>query len=1134
MGRKKESTAEASPYADALRELSARHEQLIIELSLLKRLDELEPLREEPHALCGEMARTIASVLRADNCSIMLLDAEARCMEIQGAASSFEEHPHENPAGVCFSMGEGIAGHVAQTGKAVVADDVQDHPEFNPLPGSPTPIRSLLCFPLIAQGKMLGVVNVSAVTPGYFTDVTKQVLELAAERMGRLLLMQQFHQRLSQSELQFRLVEENAGDGILVFDLTGKVIHANSAVQSITGLSNDLLISGQTSWESGIRGEDRERFRLLLNLSNSGTRVGPVSFSYMGASGETHYLEQIMAPVWMPSGVIWGTVATIRDVTGRKDAEKALRQTQERLDFALDAANVGLWDYNIPSGKLEHNEKMAEMLGYRTERTHLMIQEYLDLLHPDDRRSLQEQVQMHQLGETPLFQAEYRLQALDGQCKWIWSMGRVVEWNKQNQPVRMMGVQLNITERKQILDALQASEAKFRAWAESTTAAMMIYRGLQTLYVNPAAEAITGYSKDELLKMSFLDFMHPEDRELVREHSLARLRGQELPRRYEVRIVDKTGRIKWLDFTAAPLLYEGQLVSLGTAFDLTKRKTMEETLRQSEERYRLLVENSPEMIARVDLEWRYIFVNRAFMETLEIPEKDIIGATTDKIKPIIHPKDAAHFWENCRTTMETGETRLCDVRYRRPDGSWSWMSHLSYRWHQPDGSAGGIEAIGRDITQQKEAENDLRNREAILEAVAYAATQFLRTEQWEEHVPEVLHRLGEAAQVSRVYIYSNLPDAPPRDFAEQNYEWIDPNIPLEASALEAQKAFFHSRSFERWGKLLESGQTVSGNVQDFPPAERETLECAGVHSLAAVPIFAGNNWWGIIGFDDCRKERSWSHAELEALKAASGTLGAALERDRAEEIIAEQQLKMAAASRLTALGVLASGVAHEINNPLAIISLGAEQLDLLSQETAPDISRINTAVGKIRKNISRIERIIRGLRTLSQDGSKEPFQRKNAGELIREVTELCQSRFQSHKVDIQIEEVPAGLEVECRPVLIAQVLMNLFTNTFDAVEHLTERWVRVECHESEEWVVFGVTDSGRGIPVGLHEQIFDPFFTSKAVGKGTGLGLSISKVIVESHHGKLFLDAESPNTRFVMTLPKQQPASGMSGDMYGI
>ena len=142
---------------------------------------------------------------------------------------------------------------------------------------------------------------------------------------------------------------------------------------------------------------------------------------------------------------------------------------------------------------------------------------------------------------------------------------------------------------------------------------------------------------------------------------------------------------------------------------------------------------------------------------------------------------------------------------------------------------------------------------------------------------------------------------------------------------------------------------------------------------------------------------------------------------------------------------------------------------------------------------------------------------------MSEVTELCVSRFNSHGVRLTVEHQAGDAEVECRSTLLSQVLMNLLSNAYDAVEGQKAPWVRVCCTDLGDFVEVAVSDSGPGIPAELRERILEPFFTTKDVGKGTGLGLSISKAIVESHQGELYLDSGHPQTRFVVRLPKQQP-----------
>ena len=188
-------------------------------------------------------------------------------------------------------------------------------------------------------------------------------------------------------------------------------------------------------------------------------------------------------------------------------------------------------------------------------------------------------------------------------------------------------------------------------------------------------------------------------------------------------------------------------------------------------------------------------------------------------------------------------------------------------------------AVLRNITRQKQAEEALRRRDQTLQAVSFAAEQFLKSETWDQNIQEVLAKLGEATQVCRVYVCENITEQGLL-YDVLQYVWVNQEALAGAEGNAPAKEALAENGYQRWFELLRQGQPVFGLVREFPATEQASLAREQVLSLAIVPVFVAQKWWGYIGFDECRTEREWSSAEIDALRAAAGTLGAAIERSQ--------------------------------------------------------------------------------------------------------------------------------------------------------------------------------------------------------------------------------------------------------------
>lgn len=261
-----------------------------------------------------------------------------------------------------------------------------------------------------------------------------------------------------------------------------------------------------------------------------------------------------------------------------------------------------------------------------------------------------------------------------------------------------------------------------------------------------------------------------------------------------------------------------------------------------------------------------------------------------------------------------------------------------------------------------------------------------------------------------------------------------------------------------------------------------------------------------------------------SIAIACYAIGAAYERSRkqAERRLLELSQTIAAQSKLSSLGEMASGVAHEINNPLAIVSVKAAHALRRLQEGGAPAAELQADLEKIIQTSERIARIVRGLRTFSRSADNDPMSLASLPLVIEEALDMCSERFRHHAIELRVANIP-DLTLLCRPSQIAQVIVNLLNNAFDAVEALPEKWAELgfEIDSDTSRVRISVTDSGSGIPEEIARKMMQPFFTTKAVGRGTGLGLSISQSLVAGHGGTLVYTLAGGHTRFTFDIAYQ-------------
>jgi phosphoglycerate-specific signal transduction histidine kinase len=275
--------------------------------------------------------------------------------------------------------------------------------------------------------------------------------------------------------------------------------------------------------------------------------------------------------------------------------------------------------------------------------------------------------------------------------------------------------------------------------------------------------------------------------------------------------------------------------------------------------------------------------------------------------------------------------------------------------------------------------------------------------------------------------------------------------------------------------------------------------------------------------------RQLTQEQKDAMKVLAKHVIAQMELERSNknlkdslEKISSQKEELIQSSKMKTLGVMAGGIAHEINNPLGIIGLYSKHIKQSLVKGKFNEEKILEACTEIDDTVIRIAEIVKALQNISRESSIDTAKNVNLKQTIDGVLMLCNEKIKSSGIELKSDLENMDSAVFFDSGQLAQVFINLISNSVDAVEGQKDKWIRLLVTEDDKFMKVSCLDSGDGIDRNDAQSIMDPFFTTKEPGKGTGLGLSISQKIMSQGNGSLTYDQDSLNTKFDVLIPKVQ------------
>lgn len=456
---------------------------------------------------------------------------------------------------------------------------------------------------------------------------------------------------------------------------------------------------------------------------------------------------------------------------------------------------------------------------------------------------------------------------------------------------------LLLRQRRQLAARVQTRTAElederelFRALSDNAAAGIFILRGDRFIAVNPTMARIIGVSEAELQSRPFYEFVHPEYRAMVAQRARDRLAGKEVPSHYEMKVLTAEGETRWIELSAERAHLRDGVATIGTLYDLTERKLLEEQLRTNEAKYRNLVEHVNDIIYTLTPDGILDYVSPNWTEILGHPVDQVLGRP---IVSFLHPDDVPACQGFQQQVFAAGR-KDAGVEYRIRD------YHGEWRWHTTNGApvideAGRVTAfvgIAHDTTTRHLLEDELQFRARFNELLARLSSDFVvaDVDTIDNVIDNALTAIGEFFAVDRSYLFHLDDDG---NSMRNTHEWCAPGV---ASVIRDSQNV-DLTAFPWWQEQMramlgEQRNLVIPDVEALPESaapERERLRREGVQSMYCVPVSNGIRVTGFLGFDSLRR-REWRGDQADLLTVLGNLFSEALQKNLLEQRLRELSL----------------------------------------------------------------------------------------------------------------------------------------------------------------------------------------------------------------------------------------------------
>ncbi|MHA1323645.1 MAG: PAS domain S-box protein [Candidatus Helarchaeota archaeon] len=896
----------------------------------------------------------------------------------------------------------------------------------------------------------------------FFKDETGSMKAIAISR--DITERKEWEEALRKSEEKYRQIVENVSEGIWILDAEDKTTYVNQQMMNILEFQNPNEVLNRPVL-SLLGDTHKQIIKGYLDRRRQGIRES-IDFEMITSKGKNLFLRINSSPIFDDEGNYKGAVSLISDVTQQKLAERQLKESEEHFKLIAEQSLMGI--IIMQNGVIKYaNEATVKILEYDVEELlEWQPHGFQRLIHPEDSKLFLDQEQSENLKTVGMTEHySYRIKTKFGKIKWISHYSKRIRY--QGKLADLITI-LDITEQRIAEEKLRESEAQFKLIAEQSLMGIAILQEGVMKYANDALSIISGYPIEEMLQWEpyeFKNFVHLEDRDFVLEQVRKKQKGSlDVMVNYNIRIITKSGQLKWVSLYSKSVPYKGKFADLVTLIDIDERKKTEELLRKSEEKYRFIAENMDDIIAIINENLKIEYANEAVERISGFSLNEIMGRSVLKF---LHPSDYKRALDLAGVSLLTGSGRG-EFRIVRKNGDYIWIE-VRGRVIQDKDNQRKIILVNRVIDERKKLEQELKESEELYRSLIKTSPDSVTITDLQGRIIEVSRRTLEMARGTM------------EDFIGKSaFEFIHPKD--------------HTRALENLQKTLKEG-FVGPLVYTF--LRKDGTSYLGELNAALV-------------------------------KNADGTPRGfiATIRDITNRKLAEEKLKESEKNYREAYNraeFYKDLLSHDMSNILQGIIFSAETA-LISLD---DPEKLRQKLIDIKDHVKKSAKLISSIRKLSKLEEGEPeLQPVEIHNFLKNAIHFIHRSFPRKQIEIKIDNFSQNARVIANE-LLQDVFENLMHNAIkynrnSKVEINIQ--IKTEQKDNRPYVRVDFIDNGIGIKDKSKQAIFERGFRENGNVSGRGLGLSLSKKIIESYGGEIWVENRveedySQGSDFIIRIP---------------